>query len=290
MCVIAVAKKNQKFNKEELRACFNYNPDGAGLMYLDKKVGQVHVKKGFFKFKDLWKEVTKLPLDTPRVVHMRIATSGAISTATCHPFPVCKNYKEMGLGDSYSNIALAHNGVMHEYTPTQGMKAKHSDTMQFIKEVIAPMGGSIFNEAVKEMTEKAMSPNRFAILGNKGQLAILGEWVQSEKSGILYSNSSYLTTPKYYYGGHNDDCCSYGNWDDYYDNTVSLEFSFTPEEYENVEHWLDDVYIELGNYGIWVDNYDLFENQVILWVDDFNLRRLPKTILGKYYSICEYNA
>ena len=49
MCIIVAKKKGLELpTKEILRNCFNYNSDGAGLMFNDGK--QVFIEKGFMDF------------------------------------------------------------------------------------------------------------------------------------------------------------------------------------------------------------------------------------------------
>lgn len=195
MCVIAVYEKDLELNKQELQECFYGNPDGAGFMYFDNKKNKVHISKGYFTFDELWDKLQTIPTDVDRVIHFRIATSGAINTSTCHPFPVVDNYKTMGRGDVFCDVGLAHNGVMHEYTPKLGMKSKHSDTMEFVKTMVYPLGEAIWNTQVQELLEEHVSGNKFAIVG-KDKLVVLGDFQQSKDSHALYSNGSYKK-PKY---------------------------------------------------------------------------------------------
>lgn len=252
MCVISVYKKGFQLNKEELMNCFAGNPDGAGLMYYDEKKGMTHIKKGFFTFDEFWNEASKLPDSIDRVFHFRIATSGAISAETCHPFAVCNNYKEMGLPNNWTKIGMVHNGVMHDYTPKAGLKSKHSDTMQFIKEVVNPLGDSVWNPAVQELWETAMGSNKYVLVGD-GQVAVIGDFVQSEVSGALYSNTSYIgyryrttnTIKPWYDDSYYDDM--------YWNTTYSYGCSTTKKEMKkeySVKFGKNDKTMSTDEYGV----------------------------------------
>ena len=317
MCVISVYKKGFQLNKEELMNCCAGNPDGAGLMYYDDKKGMTHIKKGFFTFNELWNEASKLPDSIDRVFHFRIATSGAISPETCHPFSVCNNYKEMGLPNNWTKIGMVHNGIMHDYTPKGGMKAKHSDTMQFIKEVVNPLGNSVWNTAVQELWETAMGSNKYVLVGD-GQVAVIGNFVQSEVSGALYSNTSYIgsryktATIKPWYDDSYYDSYYWGTTSSYGCQTTKKEFpvnfgkndttmstdefgtNYMPIEVwtgkmddEKLEEFLDEAEYELYSYDVSILDIQIKEFSVVLYVnaipDD-----LPSVICGKKWLSGNY--
>ena len=322
MCVISVYKKGFELNKEELMNCFAGNPDGAGLMYYDEKKGMTHIKKGFFTFDEFWAEASKLPDTIDRVFHFRIATSGAISAETCHPFSVCNNYKEMGLPNNWTKIGMVHNGVMHDYTPKAGLKSKHSDTMQFIKEVVNPLGDSVWNPAVQELWETAMGSNKYVLVGD-GQVAVIGDFVQSEVSGALYSNTSYIgyrykTTnaikpwyddsyyDSYYWGTTSSYGCqttkkdvkkefpvNFGknnttmSTDEFGTNYLPIEVWTGKMDDEKLEEFLDEAEYELYSYDVSILDIQIKEFSVVLYVnaipDD-----LPSVICGKKWLSGNY--
>lgn len=226
MCVIAYFEKDRELNKQELINCFNENPDGAGIMYFDKKKSRVHIQKGFMTFDEFWDVASKLPTYLDRVFHFRIATSGKVSGACCHPFPITHDYKLMSRTDVWCKKGMVHNGVMSDYTPALGMKASHSDTMQFIREVVHPLGEAIHNTAVHELWEKAMGTNKYIVLSQKG-VDVIGNFVQSKESGALYSNSSYTgsrwgySKPVGQINWWDSGYCDYG-YDDVYEDYATV--------------------------------------------------------------------
>lgn len=191
MCVIAYYPKNIPFNDEELRLCFKNNPDGAGVMWQDGNNVRIH--KGFMRQKALFKFLKTLPTNVDRVIHFRIATSGRVSTACCHPFPIVDDYKTMMKPELTVPVAYAHNGVLTDYTPKAGMKSSFSDTMVFGKEVLSHLLKSninLFDPIIDVMLESTIDGDRMVIMNSKETIT-MGKFLTSNKSGAKYSNASY---------------------------------------------------------------------------------------------------
>lgn len=275
MCVIAVYEKDLELNKAELQECFYNNNDGAGFMYYDRDKDAVHISKGYFTFEELWAKLEKLPTDIDRVIHFRIATSGAINTSTCHPFPVCDSYKRMGRGDTYTEIGLAHNGVMHEYTPKLGIKSKHSDTMQFIKTMVHPLGSALWNTQVQELLEEHVSGNKFAIVA-KDKLVMLGNFVQSKESGAFYSNTSYETYKNWFYT-----LTGYNEYEDYdFGSTFAVDLWTGAIDDEKASEYIDEFERLADSLGIFVEECEVKQFNITFFVDDAT-PLLDKKVKGK---------
>lgn len=213
MCVIAFYPKGLPFNNGELKNCFKNNPDGAGVMWQDG--GKVHIKKGFMKQKAFFKFLKTLPTDVDRVLHFRIATSGKVSGACCHPFPVANDFKTMMQTEIEVPVAYAHNGVLTDYTPKEGMKSPFSDTMVFGKEVLDHLVQKhvdLFDPVIDVMIESTIDGDRMAIM-NGHEVVTMGKFITSTVSGAQYSNGSYSYDrslwKSYTYGGGYYDTCGY---------------------------------------------------------------------------------
>lgn len=211
MCVIAVYPKGLPFNISELKTCFRNNPDGAGVMWQDGN--KVHIKKGFMEQKSLFKFLKTLPTDVDRVIHFRIATSGKVSGACCHPFPVVNDFKTMMKTEIEVPVAYAHNGVLVDYTPKEGMKSPFSDTMVFGKEVLDHLVRrhvDLFDPVIDVMIESTIDGDRMVIM-NDHEIVTMGKFITSAVSGAQYSNSSYSYERNLwkYTGGYYDTCGYY---------------------------------------------------------------------------------
>lgn len=191
MCIIMYAPSKKTIKAEKIRTAFKNNPDGAGIMWYDKN-GDVHYRKGFTKVEKLINFFNGLGSNFPRAIHCRIATSGKISEKTCHPFPIVDNFEEMGKdkGDP-ANGCLMHNGIFTRYTPTGGMQAEYSDTMNYTKQVIFPLveAGAITNDGVvnllSEMTSRVLLFLPDFIVGR------FGSWTEDKEEHFFASNDTY---------------------------------------------------------------------------------------------------
>lgn len=254
MCVIAYVEKGRQLNKKEFMECFLNNPDGAGIMYQESHKKMVHIQKGFMTFNEFWQVAKRLPTDIDRVFHFRIATSGAVSQGICHPFPVCNDFKKMKRLDIYSQKGMVHNGVLSEFAPKNGLKADYSDTMKFNKDVIFPLQDTIFNEKVQDLIVRAFDC-RYIVMDYR-RAAIIGDWVQSKESGILYSNSSYKKHSYFDYYG----CDYYAYEEDYI--TVPVNGLGDDEIEALIEKLEDSLYQDF----IDVYEYEVNNNYIVLVV------------------------
>ena len=145
MCII-VAKPIgiQMPTIHTLEKCFDNNPDGAGIMLASK--GKVWGFKGLMAFKDFTDKLRVLEnrfgnLDKLAVVmHFRIGTHGSNVPANTHPFPLKGSYEELRALEWVDEHGMAHNGIISALSYHKDIKAENvSDTMVFIKRVIAPI-------------------------------------------------------------------------------------------------------------------------------------------------------
>lgn len=206
MCIIMYAPSKVKISEENLRNAFEYNSDGAGVMYYDRE-GNVHYKKGFNKFSKLWNFFDSLDDSLPRAVHCRIATSGKVATKTCHPFPITDKVEDMGEAEGVSKYGcLMHNGIFSKYTPDKGMMCDYSDSMYYTAKVIYPLRDIIMNEGVLRLLQDMTS--RVLLFLPKFKILKFGSWEQDSEEKFYASNDTYEERYKYYYG-------AYGAWGDY---------------------------------------------------------------------------
>jgi len=193
MCIIIAKPMGIAMPDAETRErCFRANPDGAGFMFADGKT--VRIRKGFMTLES-FEEALEEELagfdttETAVVMHFRIATSGTVSQATCHPFPISGDAEKMRETRLDSRFGIAHNGVISGRTTYNGW----SDTMDFVADVVAPlmrMNPSFMHSSdALELLEGACQ-SKLAIMDNSGEIATVGKFI--EDGGVLYSNDSYL--------------------------------------------------------------------------------------------------
>jgi predicted glutamine amidotransferase len=258
MCVIVYLPEGIKANKEDMENCFFANSDGAGFMYQDRKHSQVIIKKGYMTFDSFWREFSGLPWNVDRVAHFRIATSGKVDEGCCHPFPVCKDYKEMRRLRNKSKLAVAHNGVIHWATPTDGLKSKFSDTMAFIAGYVEPMRNLIFRPEIGDIIQHATN-SKFAVMSPES-VTIIGDFEMH--NGGFFSNDSYLDYVDYYsnkydkkYGG------CYSNYFDKRERVYTILVNSGKEKADwdladKICVYLEEHCIEVADYWV-VNNYTI---------------------------------
>ena len=176
MCIAIYKPEDSVISKETLERCFNSNPDGAGFMYVENK--ELHMQKGYFTFKDFWKNYKKHE-NKQAVIHFRIKTHGKIDEHNCHPFMINKG------------IGFVHNGIISGF----GVGDK-SDTNHFNEEIIKPLVAkwgnlALFQPAIKSLVESRIGYSKLIFLDRHGNYDIFNENKGSWDNGVWYSNNSY---------------------------------------------------------------------------------------------------
>lgn len=189
MCIILTCEKNVRPDRDTITTCFLNNPDGAGIMWVED--GKVQTSKGFMEEAELISAIESVPIESPLVIHMRIATSGGIDVGTCHPFPVCKDLDALHAANVECTAAVAHNGVILG-VPTDDKKGI-SDTVYFVSHAILDMWrkDNKVTKGMKHRLSKLAPSNRFAIMTEDGSVFRIGKGWESVSRGIEASNSTW---------------------------------------------------------------------------------------------------
>ena len=255
MCVIVAKKMGIELpSKKILENCFDVNPDGAGLMYVNENK-KIVIEKGFMTFEAFYKKLMELDkkYDLKKkalVMHFRITTQGGTSPENCHPFPITDDEKKLKATYLECNdVAFAHNGIISLYSmrDDKGM----SDTMLLSKELLYPL----FNynkkfykqEHNQELIEEIIGTDKIAFLDNEEKIITIGEFKEDE--GVLYSNLNHKKNYNYYNYNYND----YYNYDNYsynnYNNHELLEELILQEDDAFIESLEDEGYKILHQEG-----------------------------------------
>ena len=205
MCIIVAKRKGLELpTKEILRNCFNYNSDGAGIMFNDGN--QVFIEKGFMDFNSFYSRLEALDkefnlVNSDLALHFRISTSGNVDQGNCHPYPISTETSQLRNLSLVTDIGMAHNGVIRKHIPET--RSILNDTQTFIKNFVYNMYSSnkeflTVGANIKALEEEAGSKLCFI---TKDNMYIIGKFIE-ETNGILYSNDTYLS---YDYGwGYED--------------------------------------------------------------------------------------
>ena len=187
MCIAIMKSANKKISKSTLRRCYDANPDGAGFMYAEDK--QLVVKKGYFTFKEFYKEY-KPHGDKQVLIHFRIKTHGPINKDNCHPFLV------------NSGLGFIHNGIITGY----GSNTK-SDTIEFnesiLQKIVSKHGNnSLFDDPMVELIENVIGYSKLVFLDRHGNYTIMNEQKGNWNDGVWYSNTSWKKPEPIKYGNY----------------------------------------------------------------------------------------
>ena len=178
MCIAIVKTKEGTITDETLRACFQTNPDGAGIAFA--KEGKLYYLKGIFNEDEFVRIVRQYEQEAQgaMLIHCRIGTSGMKDKLNCHPHvvnPYC---------------VMIHNGILDIDVPKD---SKVSDTVIYTEEVLKKMPERFMdNEAILRLISSDIGErNKFCFLNEKGEYAIVNEKEGEWENGVWYSNDNH---------------------------------------------------------------------------------------------------
>ena len=203
MCIAIVKTKEGTITDDTLKACFEANPDGAGIAFA--KDNKLYYLKGIFDVTKFIEAVRTYEKESQgaMLIHCRIGTSGLKDTKNCHPHVV----------NQY--CVMIHNGILDIDVPD---KSQISDTMIYTERVLKKLPERFMDneEIIRLIGNDIGSYNKFCFLNEKGEFAIANEAEGNWENGVWYSNDNY----KWEIGWTYDDCW-YGY--EYLDKNVKRE-------------------------------------------------------------------
>lgn len=168
MCVIIVKPKGIELpSKEELQSAWLCNPHGAGFATHTK-----HHKS--LSFEAFYKQLRKVDVSEPCIIHFRLATHGSVKRANCHPF-------------NEGDVWFAHNGIL-DIQPDGDMTDSETAFRKFIYPSIEQYG--IDGETTNNVIRCIIGSSRFAILRGE-EIYTYGQYIVLD--GRLYSNTRHLS-------------------------------------------------------------------------------------------------
>ena len=184
MCIIAVKPQGKEaLPITTLSACWDNNPDGAGFVIYRPGQDTLLIQKGFMTLEALLDALHAATIQTQDTViyHFRIATSGGITPANCHPFPISGNVNDLKTLTIKCKTAFVHNGILGKGS------GDLSDTQMYILKTLSRYGN-----LKKKMPRIAQDTagSRTAILSADGQLWLTGTWVAED--GYHFSNRTFV--------------------------------------------------------------------------------------------------
>lgn len=252
MCIAILKKKDGNITDEQLKNCFEANPDGAGIAYNVNK--KLIIEKGIFHVEDFIKKVRKAEkrCDGNMLIHCRISTSGNIDKDNCHPFFV------------NSSLALIHNGILDIDVPKNSPK---NDTRLYIERYLQGFTtyDLIHNQALKDLIGFSIGSNKFVLLSSNDEFAIINEDLGHWKNNVWFSNNSYESRRILY-----DWYDRYEDEDNFFTLDVMQDFFNSQDVIEETSEFLyclsEDELIEFGDNPL-IDyqyNLELYNPE---WID-----------------------
>lgn len=227
MCIIALKPAGLVIPEKTIKAMWDNNDDGAGLMYAEG--GRVRIVKGLMTFENFLKAYNRVGNHKKIVMHFRIRTHGAISPRLTHPFWIVKG--EMG---------MVHNGII------TGLGAhgndEESDTSIYAK-ILAhrypdPLE-ALTNPDEHKKIEGEIGWSKLVFLTGDGDHMIINEKSGQWDNGCWFSNGSFRDSyKKWSYTGS-----YYGyNWDGDDDDRPLYRVAARtyPSGGSYLESWKDD--------------------------------------------------
>lgn len=187
MCVICVKQKGIKMpSKSLIHDMWITNPHGCG--YMINRNDKVLIRKGFMTEQELFEslEKDKVNQNDALVLHFRISTQAGIRKTMTHPFPFTSDLTKMEMLNAYTNIGIAHNGIIR--ITSNPFEKRYNDTAIFIAKYMTKIihyYDDLKDETVINMLEK-LTDSKLAILDKFGNISLVGDFYEDD--GLLFSN------------------------------------------------------------------------------------------------------
>ena len=165
MCVISVIRKGVPTPPDAIiRAMHQANPHGCGFC------SPTDYYKGM-SLDLLLRHLHERDINTPCMMHFRLATHGSVKKANCHPFH-----------DDATDTWFAHNGIL-DITPIGDM----TDSETAFREILAPeiQAHGLHSDNVRYAVRNIIGCSKFAFLQGE-DVQLFGEY--EKWHGVLFSN------------------------------------------------------------------------------------------------------
>lgn len=280
MCIIVYKPKGKAIPSDDiLKNCFKINGDGSGLMFSHN--GAVYIRKGYETFDALknalnyYDERFNLS-DKDLVLHFRIATSGGISKAKCHPFPISDDIDKLNAPKLETSYGVVHNGVLSDY-----VYGNLSDTQNYIRDYIHPLfelKSDLNNPNITRLIQSTLGTCKLIILNKKGDVLRLGEW--KEDDGIYYSNLTYKTS---YYTSSTKEVNYSNYWSNWQTKSKQQSLLYNDPFYDEYEDATMNYYNSLFYDITESHDYKLIKDDVIVY--DAKNPTIELTNSGSVYDL-----
>jgi hypothetical protein len=279
MCVILYKEEGMALPpKKEIKAMWQRNPDGAGIMWQTNN-GVVKFAKGFMSLKSFLKFIYSgedVLVKSRLAMHFRITTHGGTSKGNTHPFVINSSIDSHTLDGSGDNI-LMHNGML-SLTPR---KADISDSAELALRASSYDCPRQFIQNISDM----IGSNKLIIFTKGEKPLLVGQW--QDKNGYKYSNLNH--DYKYTYSFNTPNYCSsnkkYCNYYGDYDYGFGSGYGYNNyDDYDDGYYASQDQELDQQEQDSQQEPYALFDWAITNWVDAVTGQDIPDEdiVKGKY--------
>ena len=188
MCVICYVPKNTYLPKKDtIRAMWDKNHDGAGVMYKTEN-NEVFYKKGYFDFEMFYADLVEISKRAKEMaIHCRIATSGGVNKEMCHPYPLTNEIGRLKspFGNKCDKPIIMHNGIININNI-----GDLNDTCSYIIKKLVPRykrtTAFMFDETIVDHIQDEIGYSKLLIM-SQYPTKMIGNW-QKDDDGCYYSN------------------------------------------------------------------------------------------------------
>lgn len=227
MCIICIKNRGVNFpSVERVQAMCDNNDDGFSIVVSDG-VNKPTINKTLNKdrFLTIYKKVLRDydPETTTMFIHARIKTHGTQRIENCH------GWKERG-------VIFAHNGIL-------SVKNRNdmTDSETYFRDIFSPAYAVGGWDMAERTINAVIGTSKFVFMEDNGDIKHYGNYIKDD-NGLLYSNTSYYTRPKYesryYGGGYGYGSYGYGQGYGKKETPASASKSTTSKSY--YEKWWED--------------------------------------------------
>jgi glutamine amidotransferase len=180
MCIAIYKPAHKDIDRETLERCYDANPDGCGLAFIENGELSIYASMNFEDFYDLYLECLAEAPESPFLLHFRIATHGSVDEDNCHPFFIDDEHVFM------------HNGTITPMTQYCNRGRGKSDTVEFGERILENLpDGWFMNKAIKALIEHYIGWSKIVVMDADGNVDIFNEDKGVWDNGIWYSNTTY---------------------------------------------------------------------------------------------------
>lgn len=194
MCIIVYKPAGKTVPEDTLRACYNNNHDGAGLVWYDASARVLRLQKALMTEDEAVKAMMAVPSSAPAILHFRITTHGTDARRQTHPFCVSTSIAdvERTRATIKRGYAVAHNGIFRGLS----IGPEYSDTEAYIVKILAPLARlttaahvDLLGDDMRPIIEASIDNCKLAIMDTQGRVKLYGHYECVD--GVYYSNSTY---------------------------------------------------------------------------------------------------